>query len=123
MNESRLRHHLSLLKILATCTDKERRDILKHAPQHSITALSEICLNILNGNIKLSPKLYKDLKKYKQLIRHIAYKSIHKTPKHLKSYLTRQSGGLIPLLPLLLTGLTSILGGVAGRAIGKATGI
>lgn len=118
-----LRHHLTFLKVLATCTPKERNEILKEAPPQSIEALSEVCKNILNGNVKLSPKLFNDLKRYKRTIRHIAYKTLHKTPKKLKSYLCKQRGGLVPLLPLLLTGLTSVLGGVAGRAIAKVAGV
>lgn len=117
-----LRRHLTLLKVLASSSPSQRKQLLKEVSSEDIKILSEVCSNILRGNIPLSSSLYEELKKHKHIIRHIAYKTKHKNPERLKRYLRLQKGGLIPILPLLLSGLTSLVSGVAGRAISKAIG-
>ncbi len=97
--------------------------MLRSASCDDVKALAEVCLNIVRGNIPLSPALFGQLKKHKRIIRHIACKKKHKNPMQLKRYVSHEVGGFIPSLPLLLTGLTSVLGGVAGRAISKASGL
>lgn len=117
-----LRRHLTILKVLAASKPSHRRQLLSELDCRDIQALSEICLNLLKGNIPLTPALYDSLKKHKRTIRYIANKSQHKCVNRLRRYITNQRGGLFPILPLILPAVASLVASVSGRAISKALG-
>jgi hypothetical protein len=47
--------------------------IIKSAPPELISALCQISLNLLNGNIEISAQSREDLRMYKTLLRNLAY--------------------------------------------------
>ena len=54
--EKRLKHHMSYLQLLSKSHAKQRKAILQSATPEQIKILSEIVLNLLEGNIPLTPK-------------------------------------------------------------------
>ena len=96
------------LKLLAESKTPKRRKLLTNwASKHDIDAVSEISLNTLNGNIELTPKLFKKLKKYQNVLRVLASK---KTTLEKKRRVTKQSGGFLPLLiPAAIGAIANIL--------------
>lgn len=103
-----------LLHALYRATPLKRRDILAHGSPDFFRALSEIALNILNGNIPLSPSQYKKLKKHKKLVRLLTNKKT--AIRRKRQTLMKQSGGfLLPLLSAAIPILGNILGGIIRR--------
>ena len=55
-----------LIKLSKARTLKEQRDIITNSPSCIIYAISEICLNILNGNIPIRSFEREALEKHKK---------------------------------------------------------
>lgn len=92
-----------LIEIAKAKTIKEQREIIARSPNCIIYAISEICLNILNGNIPLTPSEKRKLIKYKNHIRLLANK---KETVKTRKVVVNQVGGalsglLIPAISLL----------------------
>jgi len=102
---ARIKRNAPLLRALYHATPQKRKDILSHCSPDFLKALCEIALNILKGNIKLSPSQYRSLKKQKKVIRLLADKKSGLKRKRLA--LKSQGGGFI--LPIL-TALAPIIG-------------
>lgn len=102
---SRMQRNLALLELLYKSTPSMRRVIVGKASSDFINALCEIALNVLSGNIPLTDKQYKQLKKRKAVIRLVADKKVRLLKKK-KSI--NQSGGF--LLPLLGAAIPFIVG-------------
>lgn len=66
------KHSLYVLRDSPAAVQKE---ILKHADETLILAISELALNILNGNLKIDPQCLSELRKYKTSLRALAYPS------------------------------------------------
>lgn len=108
---SRIKRNAPLLKALYQATPLKRKDILAHCSPDFIRALCEIALNLLKGNIPLSPSQYKKLKRQRKVIRLLADKKTGLKHKH--RILKRQSGGFIlPLLSAAVPILGNLLGGL-----------
>ncbi len=69
---ARYRHYLHVLKSSPT---KVQRVILQHADQGLIEGLCAISLNLLQGNIEISPEALKRLRKHRNLLRALAYRT------------------------------------------------
>lgn len=107
----RLKKNYNFLSLLSKSSPKQRKSLLRNANKSQILSLSEICLNILAGNI---PVNIKKLRKYKRCIRKIACRKT--SFKRKKNFLVKQRGGFLPLiLPAVLSGIA----GLVGKAIGK----
>lgn len=113
----RLRKHRDYLKQLNTASPGFRKHLLASSNNELIKCICEIVDNSLKGNLSLPPKKVSKLKRYKNLLRKITDK---KLPLKLKKSLLVQEGGF---LPLLLGPALALVGGLAGRAIGKAVGL
>jgi len=61
--------------------------------------------NILNENIPLSQKQYKELEKYQSLLRYLAEKRNYRNDPEKRQYIN-QSGGFLPLLLAPILGAT-----------------
>jgi hypothetical protein len=73
-----------------------------------IRLLSEICLNLLRGNVKLSPGQIHRLKRHKQILRSLATRNISVKEKRRKLI---QRGGFLPLvLPVIASTLAGLIG-------------
>ena len=88
---SRLKRHLDLMKVLYKSPPNLQRAILKEVENDVIVCLSDCCHNVLKGNLKLSAKQKKDLKKYKRQLHQLASKA---TTVSKKRKILVQSGGL-----------------------------
>lgn len=114
MNKSsKLKNNIVFLNFLCICNARQRKSIIGLASKDEILALTECCINILNGNVNLTDSERKSLRKHRKYIREIS----NKIPISRKRKILVQSGGF---LPLLLAPLLSILSSVAGAAIGRA---
>ncbi|GFX47852.1 uncharacterized protein TNCV_5002731 [Trichonephila clavipes] len=100
--------------MLAAASPAQRKAILKSATDDRIKTLCEICDNLLSGNIPT--KKIKKLCSYKRVIRLLANRSVPISRKRKLFTTNRQVGGF---LPLILPGVLSLLGGIAGKVIGK----
>lgn len=107
----KLKKHCHFLNYLSKCTPKQRKVLLSLADKSQIACLSEICLNVLAGNVNADVK---KLRKYKTAIRQLSKRST--CLKKKKQLLSGQTGGF---LPIILPALVSALAGMAGRAIGN----
>ncbi|GFR10310.1 uncharacterized protein TNCT_138061 [Trichonephila clavata] len=106
-----IKRSLDFLLLLSKSTPKQRHMLLQNADKSQIVTLSEICLNVLAGNV---PVNVKKLRRYKNCIRKVACRKVSLKAK--KKLLVQQSGGF---LPLLIPAVVSALAGMAGRAIGN----
>lgn len=76
------RAYLTLLQ--KTRSPKKCKQLIDWADKGHLCALCECTFNVLIGNVKITPKLYQEVKKYKNLLREITSKSISiKTRKKL----------------------------------------
>lgn len=104
---SRMQRNLALLEMLYKSTPRMRKVIVSNAGADFISALCEIALNVLSGNIPLTEQQYSQLKKKKSVVRIVADKRI----KILRKRKTiNQSGGfLLPLLGAAIPFIASLI--------------
>jgi len=100
----RVKKYAPTLELLAKCDKHTANSVVKSARPEFLNCIGDICYNILQGRVPLSPKDKTKLSKYKQQIRKIANK---KTTLKSKRELI-QKGGFIgailaPLLGSLIT--------------------
>lgn len=96
------------LHILKNATPQLRKNILKKANPDLVKALCEICMNTLNGNMKISKSTKSQLKKYKKTLRNLASSKLNLLRKRK---ILIQKGGFLPLL------LSSLLTGAVGKLV------
>jgi len=104
-----------LIRVYKEVTDKIfevnpqlRKNILKDSNPDLIKALCEVCMNTLNGNMKISNSTKSQLKKYKKTLRCLASPKVKLTRKRK---LLIQKGGFLPVL------LGSLLAGAVGKLV------
>ena len=99
------------LVLLANSKPSVVKKILSNANKHIIKAISEICLNMLNGCVHLSTSQKSKLKPFKKTMRDLSAPSTNLLAKRK----IVQRGGFISTLlgvglPLLIKGITSLVG-------------
>ena len=105
----RVIEHGAMLKKLKTCNSKERKKLLKLGGKALQLCLQECCINILNGNVPLTPLQLRKLKRHKEKLRKLA-----KTSTTQKNRLNiEQRGGFLPAL------IAPVLGAVLGAVLKK----
>lgn len=108
---NKLKKHAKTLKFLSETDHATAKAIVKTARPDLVNCFTEICYNVLNGNVNLSPSYKRKLTKHKKTIRAIAKKNTKASTK--RNHL--QKGGFLSLiLPLVRTLLPSLLGGLFG---------
>lgn len=110
---ARLKRNAHLLNALYKSGPQKRKDIMLHSSPDFVKTICEIALNILKGNISLSPSQYKTLKKYKTNIRLLADRKVGINRK--RRILSTQRGGFFPLLGVIVPLLTEIISGVTRK--------
>ena len=86
----------------------------KRTPTPSPQVLQRVTKAVLSGKCKLSRPTYLKLKRHRNILRRLA--ALKGTTKSKKAFVTqnrKQIGGLLPILPLVI----SALGGLAGSLI------
>jgi hypothetical protein len=96
----RLRRNMEFLKILSKKNLKSRKRLIQGANGDLLKCISDCCLNICNGNVKLKGAQQKNICRHKTLVRTIAKKSV---PLYKKREILIQKGGALPaiLIPIL----------------------
>ena len=112
MPSGRLGKHAETIKLLASSKPNLTKAIIKEGDKDLIFCLAEIALNILRGNVPLTPHHKTKLCKHKTALR-----TLVKTKTSLKrKRQILQSGGFLGAVlgPLLGTLATTILPGIFG---------
>lgn len=102
-----MQRNLTRLELLHKAAPRARGAIINNANADFINSLCEIALNILRGNIPLSTKQYKLLKKKKRVIRLVADKKVSHSKK--RKFLNQTGGFLLPLLGSAIPFITSLI--------------
>lgn len=111
---ARIKRNAPLLRALYHASPLKRKDILTHSSPDFVHALCELALNLIKGNIPLSPEHFKKLKRQKKILRLLADKK--KGLKQKRAALKKQTGGFIfPLLAAAVPILGDLLGGLVRR--------
>jgi hypothetical protein len=101
-----IKSQFELIKLIANSSKKYRKAVIASADKKLVTALAEIVLNLLAGNININKNELDSLKKYKYVLRQlIQNKSVVKR----KKLLIQQGGFLQFLLPAVITGISNII--------------
>lgn len=101
---ARIRRHYSLLRWLCTAKPKQARAVIKTADNDIVKAVCECALNVLKGTISVNKKQKRKLRRYKNLMRKLASKSV--SVKSKRVLLQKGSG----LLGLIMPAALSVLG-------------
>ncbi|MCP4491453.1 MAG: hypothetical protein GY820_29685 [Gammaproteobacteria bacterium] len=88
----RLRNNIDLMRVLHTCKPNLRKAIIKEASGDVIRCLCDCSHNILNGNIKVTPKQKKQLIRFKNQLRALTDKK--KTLDEKRQVLIQRGAGL-----------------------------
>jgi hypothetical protein len=104
----RLTRSTPLIKMLAKAGPMKRKAILQVGGNDLVHGVSECCLNILNGAVKLTPAQKKKLVKFRKPIRKLADRRVPLTEKH--RLITQTGGFLGPVLSVLAPILGTLLG-------------
>ncbi len=110
---TRLKKHLDELRVLKKSKPAFRKSILRAADKDLICCLCECSHNVLNGNIKLSPKDKKPLQKHSKHLRELASRNI--SLKKKRGILVQKGG----FLPALLGPILAIAASVIPSLINK----
>lgn len=104
-----MRDNLEFIRCLSLSSSTKRKALLEKATNKNLKALAELCLNLLQGNIKLSSKYKTKLKRHKTKIEVLANKRV--SLKKKKKFLVQKGNGgfLLPLASIALPLVTEIL--------------
>ena len=103
---SKLQRFRGLLELLSRVkSQREIEQFLDQANKETLLLISEICLNILKGNIPLKKKLVKKLKRKREIIRHLRKKKISFQSRKKTLQTGEGLGLLFPLLFPTVAGL------------------
>ena len=92
--ESKVRRHFALLEYLRNIPRNKQQKIIKASGRDVLEALSEICLNLIKKNIKLTPAQINKLRPYEKQIYNLSLKR-HSVAKKRDIV---QKGGFLPTL-------------------------
>jgi len=102
--------HKDFLSLLSKSKNnkKRRNQLLSIATPSELLAISEICHNLLKGNLPLKKPQQKKLEKYRKVLHKLSQRKTNKDTK--KRMLQRQQGGFFgALLPVAISALSSII--------------
>ena len=109
-----LKAHLKTLRRLGRRSGAERKWFFSTCKRDAVDCCCEIARNILNMNVPVTPRQLKGLRRHGKTLRDLARLN---TPLAKKRKIL-QTGGFLPLLLAPLLGIaSSIIGGVATKAI------
>lgn len=103
--------NLSFLNAVVKASANEQVALISQATEDNIKALSEVALNILNGNLKISNDTKIHLEKHKSFLRKLS-RSETNFEKLKKSVLKKKK-----VLKIFIAPLLSIIGSVLGKII------
>jgi len=108
---------MEFLNQINSASPEEARIIISQASDDNITALTELAVNLLKGNVDISLDTYTKLKAHSDLIRKLAKRSV--SVKNKRKWLKTS----IDLVPLIVTPFLSCLGScLVKEVLDKALG-
>ena len=81
-------------------------------------AICECCINVSNGNVRLSDSEYKRLSRHKNLIKEMANRDA--SPDDIRRL--TQTGGFLPLLAALIPPVIGAVGTIVSSAVSRRRG-
>ena len=114
-----LNHHKQTLVLISKATPKAAKKIIAGADGSLIRAISEVCLNILNGVIPLSGPKKRKISKFKKNLRKMVSKASLASKRT-----TLQEGGFLSMLlsaalPLVIKGISSLAAHIKQKKANK----
>lgn len=119
-----LEKHRYMFEVLKNASPKLRKAILQNSDDELICVLAEIIVNLMEGNVKLSPQQKQKMKPYKFLFRTIRKQcNRHHPNKKMLRRKVVQTGGILPFFIPLLAPLIAkaVLAGAVSTGVGYAT--
>lgn len=80
------------LRLLERSNPKQRRELLSQATKEELTTLFEVCLNIIKGHIPVEGQKFKQLKRYRNVVRQLGDR---KVALKKKKRMISQEGGAV----------------------------
>jgi hypothetical protein len=111
-NLARLKRYYPMLLAFTKGSDSIKKHILKNAPRDFLATISDICFNIINGNVKMSPTNKKNLVKHKDNLRKLARKSL--PIRNKKNFIIQNGGALSALIPAISI-VTSLIANIISK--------
>lgn len=102
---SSIEHCKDILRVLKKAKPALRKSILERADKGIIYSICELCDNTLAGNVPLTEKHKRKIKKYKNILRELVKRGDNWKQK--KQTLVQHGGAF---LPILISLLSSVLG-------------
>jgi len=103
----RIRWNYHTLQVLKTADPKLRKAILANYKSELVKTLSECSLNLLRGNVKLTPCQKRKLRKYRLHLRKLADKRVSLSSK--RKAIVQRCGFLLNLLGAVLPTIASLI--------------
>jgi hypothetical protein len=103
----RLKANYHALNVLRLATRKLRKAILWACNNDLLNSISECCLDVLKGNVTLTPCLKRKLKKHELALCQLTDKHVKQANK--KRLIVQKGGFLLPLLTAVLPTLATLL--------------
>jgi len=98
MTTEQLKRNLSALELLTNAARNQRKATIDTSTRDQLLCICDYATSILDENITLTPKQYKSLEKYQDLLRYLAKnKNYFRKDIEKRKYLNK-SGGFLPLL-------------------------
>ena len=107
MPSSRIQKHFGILEYLKDLSKKDQKNFIENASSEVLKTISEICLNLIKGTVKIPESDLKKLKKYKIQIVSLSQKR-HSVKKR-KNICNQKGGFLGSLLGVILPSLISTI--------------
>lgn len=108
--------HFDYLRLLAKNANKpaHRKALVSIANRGQLRAVCECIENVLAGNIPVSSAQLQKLKRHRNTLRKLADRRL---PVHEQKKLLMQRGGILlgPLIPMALSALAPLIGGLFGK--------
>ena len=76
-----LQRNGAFIRLLYECPPRQRKSLIQYITDDQLRALSQIALNVLQGNVPITDSYKKKLKRYKDVIRSLASRQISKARK------------------------------------------
>ena len=103
---TQMRRQLPFMRKLMRMSDRKRRALISICPKELMDCFCECAVNILKGNVPLTPRQMSKLRREKHNLRELAKK---KTPVKEKKKILQKGGFLSALLAPTLSLLGSVL--------------
>jgi len=103
----RIKSNYHTLQVLKTSNPKLRKAILTNSKGELVKTLSECSLNLLRGNVKVTPCQKRKLHKHRAVLRKLADRRVSLASK--KKTVVQRGGFLLPLLGAVLPTIASLI--------------